>query len=134
MTFEGLGAGRELKKPIPEIREGNQRPPFLGMTGNGNSRSPLEIPQIITSKCFVEVLVNTRGIYSALRGWKLQLRDIHGSALKRCRFALAPAPQEMITRSGPQILLIITAMLLLLLLLLFVMRVPRRMVLAIFSI
>ena len=54
------------------------------------------------------MLVNTRGIYSALRGWKLQLRDIHGSALKRCRFALAPAPQEMITRSGPQILLIIT--------------------------
>ena len=50
MTFEDSGTGRELKKPIPEIREregngknpfpkfgnGNQRLLFPGMDGNGN--------------------------------------------------------------------------------------------------
>ena len=37
MTFEGSGTGRELKKPIPEIREreGNGKNPFPKF-GNGN--------------------------------------------------------------------------------------------------
>ena len=35
------GTGREWKNPFPKFGKGNQRPPFLGMTGNGNSRSPL---------------------------------------------------------------------------------------------
>ena len=39
--FPKFGNGKGMKKTIPENREGNQRPPFLGMTGNGNSRSPL---------------------------------------------------------------------------------------------
>ena len=41
--FPKFGNGKGMKKSIPEIREGNQRPPFLGMTGNGNSRSPLTV-------------------------------------------------------------------------------------------
>ena len=35
------GTGREWKNPFPKFGKGNQRPPFLGMTGNGNSRSAL---------------------------------------------------------------------------------------------
>ena len=69
MTFEDSGTGRKLNKTIPKIREregndkkalpkfgngnrmkksipfgnGNQRLSFLGMDGNGNSRSPLAL-------------------------------------------------------------------------------------------
>ena len=39
---QNSGTGREWKNPFPKFGKGNQRPPFLGMTGNGNSRSPLE--------------------------------------------------------------------------------------------
>ena len=35
------GTGREWKNPFPKFGKGNQRPSFLGMTGNGNSCSPL---------------------------------------------------------------------------------------------
>ena len=38
---QNSGTGREWKNPFPKFGKGNQRPPFLGMTGNGNSRSPL---------------------------------------------------------------------------------------------
>merc|ERR1712155_147732 len=38
---QNSGTGREGKNPFPKFGKGNQRPPFLGMTGNGNSRSPL---------------------------------------------------------------------------------------------
>ena len=54
-TFPKVGNEKGMKKSIPKFREregneknpfpkfgnGNQRPPFLSMTGNGNSRSPL---------------------------------------------------------------------------------------------
>ena len=33
--------GREWKNPFPHFGKGNQRPPFMGMTRNGNSRSLL---------------------------------------------------------------------------------------------
>ena len=35
------GTGREWKNPFPKFGKGNQRLSFLGMDGNGNSRSPL---------------------------------------------------------------------------------------------
>ena len=38
---QNSGTGREWKNPFPKFGKGNQRPPFLGMSGNGNSRSPL---------------------------------------------------------------------------------------------
>ena len=38
---QNSGTGREWKNPFPKFGKGNQRPPFLGMTGNGNSCSPL---------------------------------------------------------------------------------------------
>ena len=41
---QNSGTGREWKNPFPKFGNGNQRPPFLGMTGNGNSRSPLISP------------------------------------------------------------------------------------------
>ena len=46
------GTGRDWKNPFPKLENGNQRPPFLRMTGNGNSRSPLaeaETPRLILS-------------------------------------------------------------------------------------
>ena len=33
---QNSGTGREWKNPFPKFGKGNQRPPFLGMTGNGN--------------------------------------------------------------------------------------------------
>ena len=41
------GTGREWKNPFPKFGKGNQRPPFLGMTGNGNSRSPLGLQHLL---------------------------------------------------------------------------------------
>ena len=35
------GTGREWKNPFPKFGKGNQRPPFLGMTGNGNGNNIL---------------------------------------------------------------------------------------------
>ena len=44
------GTGREWKNPFPKFGNGNQRPPFLGMTGNGNSRSPLHFTPLHLKK------------------------------------------------------------------------------------
>ena len=57
------GTGREWKrkKSIPEIREGNQRPPFLGMDGNGNSRSPL--------RCFNGTLWSANDLGAVEKKW-----------------------------------------------------------------
>ena len=38
---QNSGTGREWKNPFPSFGQGNQRLSFLGMGGNGNSRSPL---------------------------------------------------------------------------------------------
>ena len=38
---QNSGTGREWKNPFPKFGKGNQRPPFLGMTGNGNGNNIL---------------------------------------------------------------------------------------------
>ena len=38
---QNSGTGRDWKNPFPQFGKGNQRPPFLGMTGNGNGNNIL---------------------------------------------------------------------------------------------
>ena len=40
-TSPKFGKGKGMKNPFPKFGNGNKRPPFSGMTGNRNSRSPL---------------------------------------------------------------------------------------------
>ena len=92
---QNSGTGREWKNPFPKFGKGNQRPPFLGMTGNGNGNIILFIFGIFSSWVYPEnffigfvpqnLFLTPLHVYSQKKfGTKTQCKIFHDGTSRGC--------------------------------------------------